>query len=112
MRDRKQAMPIDKDRIRRISGTFSWIDHRFVARKWIDLLDAAEIYLYFWLIAVGDRNGVSFYSNEKTAALLKTPVATIQKARDGLIRKRFIAYRNGIAQVLALPDADRGDIDA
>lgn len=112
MRDRRQAMPIDKKRIRQIAGSFSWIDHRFVARRWIDLLDAAEIYLYLWLIAVGDRNGVSFYSDEKTASLLKIPVATIQKARDGLIQKRFIAYRDGIAQVLALPDADRGDIDA
>lgn len=99
-------MPIDKDRIRRISGTFSWIDHRFVARKWIDLLEAAEIYLYFWLIAVGDRNGVSFYSNEKTASLLKIPVAAIQKARGGLIQKRFIAHKSGVTQVLALPEED------
>lgn len=104
MRDRRQAMPIDKKLIRRIKGSFSWIDHRFVAKRWIDLLEAEEIYLYFWFIAVGDRDGVSFYSDEKTASLLKMPVATIHKARNGLVKKRFVVYKNGITQVLALPE--------
>lgn len=103
MRYRKPVTPIDRDRIRRLEGTFSWIDHRFVTGGWIDSLSRDEILLYLWLVAVGDRNGVSFYSNEKTAARLKMAVDVIEQARAGLIRKGLVAHRYGITQVLALP---------
>lgn len=94
--------PIDSTRIRRIQGSFSWIDHRFIC--WMESLSCDENLLYLWLVTVGDRHGLSFYSDEKTASRLKITVSEIAEARLGLIRQRLIAYRNGISQVLQLPN--------
>ncbi len=99
---RRTAGPIDP-RIRRIEGTFSWIDHRLVTQGWFDVLSREEILLYLWWTTVGDRNGVSFYSDEKTACRLKVSVSEICLARQGLIEKGLIASRDGVVQVLSLP---------
>lgn len=95
--------PVDPTRIRKIEGTFSWIDHRLVTRGWFDVLSREEILLYLWWTTVGDKNGVSFYSDEKTACRLKVSTTEIRLARQGLIEKGLIAYREGIVQVLSLP---------
>lgn len=107
-RYKKYVTPIDP-RIRKITGSFSWIDHCFVSKGWIDLLEPAEILLYFWLVAVGDRFGVSFYSIEKTADKLKLSTDRIEKARSGLIGKKLIAFKNGIYQVLPLTTRNKDD---
>lgn len=111
MRRSKRAEPIDHKRIRKITGSFSWIDHRFVTGGWIDLLSMNEILFYLWLVAVGDRNGVSFYSDEKTAARIKMSVDFICESRNGLIQKGLIVFKSGITQVLALP-LPQGDLYA
>jgi hypothetical protein len=98
---KKIVSPID-NRIRKIQGSFSWIDHRFISKGIIDQLTPYEIYLYFWLVAVGDRYGISFYSIEKTAAKLKISADHICKARQGLIDKNLIAFKEGLYQVLSL----------
>lgn len=99
---RRGAKPIDP-RIRKIEGTFSWIDHRLVTQGWFECLSREEILLYLWWTTVGDRYGVSFYADEKTACRLKVSVSEIQTARHGLVEKQLIAYHNGLTQVLALP---------
>lgn len=90
---------IDSDRVRRIRGSFSQIEHRFINGRYIDLLDTTEILVYLFLIAVGDRRGISFYSSERMGDLLKLSVRFIEKAREGLVQKGFIAYRGGVYQV-------------
>lgn len=90
--------------MRKVRGSFSQIEHRFINGRYIDLLESQEILLYFFLTSVGDIRGISFYSSERTAAILKIGVASIIKAREGLIQKGFIAYRDGVYQVLDLPD--------
>ena len=95
---------IEHRRIRKVKGSFSQIEHRFINGRYIDLLETQEILLYFFLTSVGDIRGISFYSSERMAAILKIGVIAIIKARDGLIRKGFIAYRDGVYQVLNLPD--------
>lgn len=100
---RQTTGPVDTTRIRKIEGTFSWIDHRLITQGWLDVLSREEILLYLWWTTVGDRMGVSFYSDEKAAVRLKVSVGEIRTVRQGLIEKGLIAYRNGITQVLALP---------
>lgn len=95
---------IVSERIRKVRGSFSQIEHRFINGRYIDILETQEILLYFFLISVGDIRGISFYSSERMAAILKIGVVSITKAREGLIRKGFIAYRDGVYQVLDLPD--------
>src|SRR3990167_8723369 len=100
---RQTAGPVDTARIRRIEGSFSWIDHRLVTQGWVDVLSRDEILLYLWWTTVGGKNGVSVYSDEKPARRLKLAVGGIRLARRGLVGKGLIAYENGVVQVLPLP---------
>ena len=95
--------PIFPDRIRKIRGSFSWIEHRFMHDGFLAALSRDELLLYYFLVTVGDRYGVSYYDYEKICQLLKIDVDTYIRARDGLIHRQLIAYHNGVFQVLPLP---------
>lgn len=95
--------PIDSDRIRHITGSFSWIDHHLISGGFLAAMSQAEILLYFFLVLVGDKNGVSFYSYTNICALLKIDVDSFIRARNQLIDKSMLACDNGRFQVLQLP---------
>jgi len=95
--------PIFPDRIRKIRGSFSWIEHRFIHDGFLRALSGDELLLYYFLVTVGDRNGVSYYDYEKICQLLKLEVEAYIRARDGLIARQLIAYQQGVFQVLPLP---------
>ena len=91
------------DRVRKIEGSFSWIDHRFVTEGFLHDLSMIEILLYFFLVAVSDRHGLSFYHDDRIASLLKMDLPALGKARESLIRRSLIAYESPLYQVLSLP---------
>jgi hypothetical protein len=95
--------PIVAERIRKISGSFSWIDHRILTDGFLTSMNRDEIVLYFFLVLVGDKNGVSFYSYDKICQLLKIELADYIQARDLLIKRSLIACQQGRFQVLELP---------
>lgn len=95
--------PIDHLRIRKIRGSLNQIEDRLINDRFIDCMQKEEILLYFFLVAVGDAKRVSFYTSERMASILKIEVTSIEEARQGLLRKGFLAYRDGIYQVLDLP---------
>jgi hypothetical protein len=95
--------PIDYERIRKISGSFSWIDHRIITQGFLKAMSGDEILLYFFLVLVGDKNGISFYVYDKICDLLKIEADDYLQARNALIRRGLIAFENGRFQVLALP---------
>ena len=95
--------PIVPERIRRITGSFSWIDHRILTNGYLKSMCQEEILLYFFLVLVGDKNGISFYSYETICGLLKLDVSLYIHARDQLIIKSLIACSDGRFQVLSLP---------
>ena len=94
---------IDHKRLRKITNSFSWIDHRTITGGFLDNLDMVEILLYFFLVAVCDRHGVSFYHDDRICRLLKIDLSCLGKAREGLIQRSLIAYRFPVYQVVALP---------
>lgn len=97
-------------RVRRIPQTgFSWIDRRFVRDGFLSSTSSAEASLYFFLCAVADKNGVSFFGVRRIACALKLSEESVERARAGLIRKDLIAYRHPLYQVLSLPDAPLDD---
>ena len=61
---------LDHDRVRKIEGSFSWIDHRFITRGFLQDLSTIEILLYLFLVAVSDRNGTSFYHDDRVCSIL------------------------------------------
>jgi hypothetical protein len=101
---RKRPEPPQPDRIRSIRGSFSWIDHRFL-RQGFDLgLTRLEKLFYFVLIAVSNRDGVSFYSDERLWEILEIRHGhELTGARDELVARDLIAFEDGVYQVLDLP---------
>jgi len=94
---------LNSSRVRKIQGSFSWIDHRFITGGFLRDLSAVEILLYFFLVTVSDRNGISFYHDDRICSLIKIGLVSLGEARDVLIRKSLLAYEYPIYQVLSLP---------
>jgi len=99
-----KAKPIRPERIRKITGSFGWIEHRFVREGFLESLHATESLLYFFLSTVADRNGVSYYRQDTIRYLLRIPYEhSLTAAVAELVDRDLIAYSNGIYQVLSLP---------
>ena len=94
---------LDHDRIRKIEGSFSWIDHRFITAGFLQDLSTMEILLYLFMVAVSDRNGISFYHDDRVCSILKIPLTSLGEARQSLIMRSLIAYEPPLYQVLSLP---------
>jgi hypothetical protein len=92
------------DRIRRITGTFGFIEHRFLKEGFFFTLTHCELLLYLFLVLVADRHGLSFYSYDKMCTLLRISVDEFILARDGLMEKDLIAFDGRTFQVLSLPE--------
>jgi hypothetical protein len=100
----KRPQPPRPDRIRSIRGSFSWIDHRFLRQGFDQGLTRLEKLLYFVLTAVSNRDGVSFYSDERLAEMLEIRHPhELTGARNELAERGLIAFEQGIYQVLDLP---------
>jgi len=94
---------IDPERIRKIDGSFSWIDHRFISGRFIHDLSREEILIYLFLVAVSDRQGLSFYHDDRICSLLKIDLAALGEARQLLSERSLLAWRQPVYQVLSLP---------
>ena len=88
--------------MRHVPRRFSWVDHRLVRERYIDRCSHPAAALYLFLITVGDAKGLSYYGEETIMQRLSMDVATLQKARDNLIRSDLIAWKNPLYQVLSL----------
>ena len=97
------SQPIVSDRIRNIDGGFSFIPHRFLRDGFWETLTTHELLLYFLLVLVGDRNGVSFYGCDVLCSLLSMDMGMYIFSRNGLIDKDLIAFDGRRFQVLSLP---------
>ena len=91
------------ERLRKIEGSFSWIDHRFITGGFLRDLSTLEILLYLFLVSVSDRNGLSFYHDDRMASLLKIDLPALGQAREGLVLRSLLAYESPLYQVLSLP---------
>lgn len=95
---------LDPCRVRRIDGGFSFIPHRFLTDGFLAALGQKDLLLYFFLVLVSDRNGLSFYSYDAICNLLELSLDQYIEARDLLIQKELIAFDGTLFQVLALPE--------
>ena len=94
---------LDPHRIRTLRGGFSYIPHRFLTDGFLTSLSQKEILLYFFLVLVSDRHGLSFYSYDAICSFLQLSADQYVEARDGLIKKELIAFDGTLFQVLELP---------
>ena len=84
------------------SEGWSWIDRRFLREHALRLSHEA-IVLYFFLAAVSDKDGLSFYGDASIALRLRMSETVVVRARDELVAADLVAYRAPLAQVLSLP---------
>ena len=92
------------ERVRKIEGSFAFIEHRFLRDGFWVSLSHEELLLYLLLVIVADRAGLSYYGYDKLCTLLSLPVDEYIVARNGLIEKDFIAFDGRLFQVLSLPE--------
>jgi hypothetical protein len=108
MLSRPRIIP-DPARVRRIRGSFGWIDHRLLRDGHLARMGLGEIALYLFLVLAADRDGVSWYSAEHVMKLLGLSGEEFHHARAQLIQHGLIAFSpfrpsdaNGYFQLLPL----------
>ena len=95
---------INPDRVRSITGGFSFIPHRFVTDGFLSSLSQTELLLYLFLVLVSDRYGLSYYAYDSICSFLQLTLDDYIAAREGLLKKDLIAFDGTLFQVLQLPD--------
>lgn len=98
-----EKTPLCPQRVRKITGSFAFIEHRFLRNGFFEILTHHELLLYLFLVLVADRKGLSYYSYDKICTLLRLSVNEYIYARDALIQKDLIAFDGHLYQVLCLP---------
>lgn len=98
-----EKQPLDPERVRQITGSFAFIEHRFLRDGFWSSLDQHECLLYVFLVLVADRHGLSYYDYDKICTLLRFTLDDYVVARNGLIEKDLIAFDGHLFQVLSLP---------
>lgn len=99
-----EKRPLVPERIRSIEGNFSYIPFRFLRDGFFASLTQHEKLIYFFLVMVSDRQGISYYSQDKMTTLLEISLDEFIEARNGLIEKSLLAFDGLIFQVLSLPE--------
>ena len=98
-----QKRVFSPDRVRRLpQRDWAWIDRRF-QRRFAAKLSGDAVFLYYILAAVSDKNGLSFYSDNSLALIVRTSLPALAKARQELIELDLVAYQAPLVQVLSLP---------
>jgi len=90
-------------RLRKIRGSFAFVEHRFLRDGFFQCLTHQELLLYLFLVLVADRNGLSYYAYDRICTLLSFSVEEYILARNGLMEKDLIAFDGQLFQVLSLP---------
>ena len=95
--------PLVGNRVRKVKGSFAFIEHRFLRHGFWASLSHDELLLYFFLTLVADRDGLSFYPYDKMCSLLTIDIDAYILARNSLIDKDLLAFDGTFFQVLSLP---------
>ena len=84
---------------------WSWIDRRFL-REHAPSLSRDAVLLYFFLAAVSDKAGLSYYSDTTIGARLRMENVAVARARDELESHDLVAYEPPFSQVLSLRQSE------
>jgi hypothetical protein len=92
-----QKKILNPHRVRAITGSFAYIEHRFKR------LNHNQLLLYFFLVLAADKRGLSYYSYDKICSFLGLSLDDYIDARDQLMENNLIAFDGTLFQVLSLP---------
>jgi hypothetical protein len=100
MRGKEALVP---ERIRKIDGSFAFIEHVFLGQGHMERLSHFGQLLYFFLVLVSNRKGLSWYSTFRICQVLHLTTEEYFRSREELIMEDLIAFDGGLFQVLSLP---------
>lgn len=92
---------INPFRKRTLPKYYSWIDHKLVHDGYLRKITSEASALYLFLLTVGDRDGMSYYSDK--AIVQRLNLVDIKAVRDELISMDLLVYRQPFYQLLSLP---------
>ena len=92
--------PINVSRLRILPTFYSWLDHRLVRNHFLKRISPEASTMYLFLVTVGDRRGMSYYSDNAVYKLIN--ISNIFVARQELIDTDLISYAKPMYQVLSL----------
>jgi hypothetical protein len=98
-----EKSPLCPERVRTITGSFAFLEHRFLRDGFWATLSQHALLLYIFLVLVADRHGLSYYSFDKICTLLQLSLDDYLVARNTLIQQDLIAFDGHLFQVLSLP---------
>lgn len=108
----RKVVPIVPEplRIRRIRGSFAWLDHRLARDGFLERMSLIDLAVYVFLVLAADRNGVSFYRKDVISNTLGIEWSQFEQAKARLLERGLIAFRpftkgdvDGFYQILPLP---------
>jgi len=92
------------ERVRKIQGSFAFIEHRFLQKGFFENLTHHELILYLFFVMAGGKEGISWYSYDRIIAYTNLYLDDYIVARNALIDKDLLAFDGHVFQVLSLPD--------
>ena len=98
-----EKRPLCPERVRKITGSFAFLEHRFVRDGFWTSLRHHELWRSIFLVLVGDRNGLSYDRFDTLCTLLPVSLDDYLVARNALIHKDRIAFDGHLFQVRSLP---------
>ncbi|MBN2194314.1 MAG: hypothetical protein JW751_15970 [Polyangiaceae bacterium] len=99
--------PLRPDRIRHVrdAPSFAFLHHRFLRDGFWASVSRDELLLYLLLVTVADRQGMSFYYDDRLTSMMRVVLDRFCAARIGLVRRDLVAHdpAGPRYQVLSLP---------
>lgn len=99
------------ERVRALGAAtgFGWLDARLIRDGWLEVLTAEDLAVYAFLCLVADRQGVSWYRQDRIRAALALEEQAVWRALGRLEALGLVAYQpfsihasEGFRQVLAV----------
>jgi hypothetical protein len=90
------------ERLRQVPEQFSWLDHRLVSDRYLDICSHQAAALYLFLVIVGDSKGLSCYSDASLIRRLGMSAPMLDAARRELISTGLVCFEKPLYQVLSL----------
>lgn len=100
--------PLEPRRVRYPRGAYGWIDLKIVTGGFLERLGPDTALTYLFLCAVGNAQGISFWSLQRMARTLGLSSDKVQAALNELQDEDLIASNGRIVQVLALAERPGG----
>lgn len=96
--------PLEPRRIRRPRGAHGWTDLKIVTEGYLERLEAPAAFTYLFLCAVGNSQGMSFWSHVRMARILMLTPEAVREAIEQLVAANLVASNGRVVQVLPIPD--------